>query len=56
MISFQLGFNLRGKLAIETAQRRDPRLERQLSPVNQMGREAYEFPSRSLADEGFETS
>ena len=56
VVAYEFGLNFGRQHVVEPAQRRDPGRERQISPVNQMGREAYEFPSRSFAEEGRETS
>ena len=55
-VALKFAENVRWKLVVLLAERRDPASKRKWSPVDEMRREAYEFFSRALADFGLLTS
>ena len=55
-VAVQFTKHLGWELAVRGAERREPGLEREWSPVNEMRREGYEFFSLDSADFGLLTS
>ena len=55
-VAVQFTKHLGGEFAVRGAQRRDPGLEREWSPVDEMRGEGYEFFSLAWADFGLLTS
>ena len=55
-VAFEFTENVGWEFVVGGAERRDPGRVGERSPVAQVSREAYEFPSRALADLGLLTS